>query len=547
MTDIENEIFEVWKELNPNLAFIQGLEDYAGKLFIPTSENQEKVLKRIQELKSKTDDQVEKKFLESLDATLRYREAPHDLSDIIWSLFGHLVKEGVNTPHISSLIDYSIESLENSMSTYKLEELPIIFKVILSNKCNALLGILKIITNETEDEKLKEKIKNMTDKIKKFQRMVIVEGLKKGGFKEVFPILKSHPKADLGRKDDYHQIIKALYDFYETPEEIEEKALSWLESELPKLNETAERLAKIYDLEMNIETIDIEITKQSSVDKSKLLEFIKYFREKAQKIFESRLVRITPNYKTDVIETPDYLQNLIPTAAMTTFDGLVDNPFNIIFVTTDDKYSPPTSIPDLFQLVVHEEYGHCINFSNSSLGFAAQSQLIEKLESTLHYPISEGISFHRELESLQLLEELVAKPKEELLQEELELLNALTSQGDIKIVLLESKFVVLKWRIIRFLRAIGDVRINLNKQSIPEFVEWAANKTGFSEKTIFDQIFIFQDKPGYAPCYSIAGMALKEIQDDARKKGKDILEFNTIASSLGFPPRTVFEERLRNL
>jgi uncharacterized protein (DUF885 family) len=100
---------------------------------------------------------------------------------------------------------------------------------------------------------------------------------------------------------------------------------------------------------------------------------------------------------------------------------------------------------------------------------------------------------------------------------------------------------------VRFLRAIGDVRINLNRQSLTEFVEWASEKTGFPEKTIFDQIFIFQETPGYAPCYSIAGMALKEIQDEARKNGKDILEFNTKASSLGFPPRTVFEERLRNL
>jgi len=547
MTDIENEIFEVWKELNPNLAFIQGLKDYAGKLFIPNHENQEKILNRIRELKSKTDDQVENKFLGSLEATLRYREAPHDLSDILWSFFAHLVKEGVNTPHISSLTDYSYENLENSMRTYELKELPIIFKVILSNNCNAILDILKIVTKETHDEKLKQKIKKLREKIEEYQKMVAVKGLKKGDFSEVFPILKSHPSIDLGRKEDYPQLIKAMYDFYETPEEIEEKALSWLGSELPKLKETSEKLAEIYGIEKNIEAVDEEIKKQSSVDRSKLLEFIKYFRMKAQKIFETRLVKITPNYKTDVIETPSYLQNLIPTAAMTIFDTLTDKPFNIIFVTTDDKYSPPSSIPDLFQMVVHEEYGHCINFSNSSLSFAAKPQLIEKLESTLHYPISEGISFHRELESLQLLEELAAKPKEKLLKEELELLNILMSQGDIEKVLLESKFVVLKWRIIRFLRAIGDVRINLNKQSIPEFVNWAAKETGFSEKTIFDQIFIFQDRPGYAPCYSMAGMALKEIQEDARKKGKDILEFNTIASSLGFPPRTVFEERLRKL
>ena len=262
---------------------------------------------------------------------------------------------------------------------------------------------------------------------------------------------------------------------------------------------------------------------------------------------EKHIVRINPSYDTRVLETPHYLSSFIPTAAMMTFDTLTDKPFNLFFVTTDDRQSPPTSVPDIFQLVVHEEYGHCVNFSNSALSFAWNPNLIEKLASPLHYPISEGISFHRELESLILFEELAARPSENLSKEENELLGAMAMEADIKTVLLETWFVVLKWRVIRIMRAIGDVRINMNKQSLTEFVEWAAKKTGFGEKTIYDQIFIFQEMPGYAPCYSIAGMALKDIQEEAKRRGKDVLEFNTITSSLVFPPRTVFEDRLRNL
>ncbi|UCG68766.1 MAG: hypothetical protein JSV09_13320, partial [Thermoplasmata archaeon] len=345
----------------------------------------------------------------------------------------------------------------------------------------------------------------------------------------------------------YHQLIKELYDYIESPEEIEEKAMSWLNAELPRLWDTTKELAIIYGIEPNIDTMDNEIGIRSVVGKSELMAFIKNLREKAKEVMESRLVRVNPKYKTKVLKTPDYLVNFIPTAAMTMFDSLTEQPFNIFFVTTDEKRSPPTSVPDIFQLVIHEEYGHCVNFSNSAVGFEYKPTLVERLNSHLHYPISEGISFHREYESLELLEELVAKPEENLSFEEKEFLDALTSKTDIKTVFLESEFTLLKWRIIRFLRAIGDVRINMNKQSLTEFVEWAAKKTGFTEKVIYDQLFVFQENPGYAPCYSIAGMALKEIQDEARKKGKDILEFNTITSSLGFPPRTVFEERLRNL
>jgi hypothetical protein len=545
--DLENDIYEVWKELCPNEAFSQGLKDCAGKLFVPTEENRENILEKINSLRLKTDDPVQKKFLTSIEATIKYREAPHDITDITWTLFDHLLKEGINTEHISSLLDYTNKILENSKRSYRMSELTVEIKAILVNKCNSLLGIIGVIAEETEDENLKKKIEDVSARVKEYKEDVGIKGLDKGDFSEIFPILEGSSESHLNRENTYSQLIKELFDYYETPEEIEKKALSWLENELPKLKETATKIADNYEIEMNIENIDKEIARRRDISKTELLGFIKRFRENAQKVVEQKIVRINPNYKTDILETPHYLLNFIPTAAMTMFDTLTDKPFNVFFVTTDEKRSPPTGAPDIFQLVVHEEYGHCVNFSNSAVGFAWKPSLVEQLNSSLHYPISEGISFHRELETLELLEELAEQPKEDLTKEERELLNALAPPDEIDMFLLESRFVVLKWRVIRFLRAIGDVRINMNKQTLTEFVEWASEKTGFSKKIIYDQIFIFLEMPGYAPCYSIAGMALKDLQEDAKRRGKDVLEFNTITSSLGFPPRTVFEERLRNL
>jgi len=34
------------------------------------------------------------------------------------------------------------------------------------------------------------------------------------------------------------------------------------------------------------------------------------------------------------------------------------------------------------------------------------------------------------------------------------------------------------------------------------------------------------------------------MQQLAERKGRDLVAFNTYASSMGFPPRSVFEERL---
>jgi hypothetical protein len=547
MSEIENDIFEVWKELNPNEAYLQGLDEFAGKLFIPTPENTRHILDKIHVLKSKTQDQVEIKFLTSLAGTLKYHEPPHDISDIVWTLFGHMIKAGVNPKHISSLLDYSELKLENSKNIHNLDELPMELRIILQNKCNGLLGILKMISNEAQNEDLKDKIEKLSMNVRDYLNRIQVKGIEKGDFSEVFPILKNTSGGYLARKNIYPELIKELYDYYETPQEIEEKALSWLENDLPNLKDTAEKLAAVYQIDPNIENVDSEIKKRSSVQKTELLDFIRNFRNKTRVVIEKHLVRINPKYETKIIETPPYLLNFIPTAAMTMFDTLTDDPFNVFFVTTDEKRSPPTSVSDIFQLVVHEEYGHCVNFSNSAVSFEWKPNLVEKLNSHLHYPISEGISFHREYETLELLEKLAGQPRENLSPEERDLLDTLAHNQNIDSVLLESRFVVYKWRIIRFLRAIGDVRTNMKKQSLFEYVEWASEKTGFGKQTIYDQLFIFQENPGYAPCYSIAGMSLKGIQEEAKEKGTDILKFNTVASSLGFPPRTVFEERLRNL
>ena len=235
----------------------------------------------------------------------------------------------------------------------------------------------------------------------------------------------------------------------------------------------------------------------------------------------------------------------VASAAMIYFDNLTDKPFNVFFITTDEKRSPPVNAADLFQMLIHEEYGHCVNFSNSATGFKAQPTLIELLESTLHKAISDGISFLREWESLELIKRLSHTDEEDLTAEERELLATLSNLGELDQIILELEFVVMQWRIIRFLRAIGDVRINMHKQSIAEFVNWAHQETGLSKKLIFNQIFIFQGMVGYAPVYSIVGTSLQHLQSDAAGRGKTIRDFNTYASSLGFPPRPVFEERLR--
>jgi hypothetical protein len=51
--------------------------------------------------------------------------------------------------------------------------------------------------------------------------------------------------------------------------------------------------------------------------------------------------------------------------------------------------------------------------------------------------------------------------------------------------------------------------------------------------------------PGYASTYAIVGESIREIQNRAVRNGKKLLDFNTYACSMGFPARTIFEDRLK--
>jgi hypothetical protein len=55
---------------------------------------------------------------------------------------------------------------------------------------------------------------------------------------------------------------------------------------------------------------------------------------------------------------------------------------------------------------------------------------------------------------------------------------------------------------------------------------------------------MFLDRVGYAPVYFIVGDVLRAIQEKALRKGINLVDFNTYATSIGYGARTHFEKRL---
>jgi hypothetical protein len=540
-SEIEKLFLNWYKEFDPATAYLDGMNECAGRFLVPSRKNLDKAKSGLKTLAKKATNQIQRDLFRSYLVSLEFNEPYMVPSRAATAFFTHLVKEGIVSKHIQSLAAQVGEALDAYSKLLKDQEWSVEIKILTCQTTDQLLGILETILAQTKDETVKEALTALKTQAQKYRKLYAIKGIRQGNFDEIYPIIKKQ-QGKVKHKTIYPKILADLWGYPETHEEIEEKGKLWLREELPLLQKITHALAESYHVKSTVETVEEELGKRKGIPRQSALQFIIQTRSTARRVFEKNIIRITPKYDTRVIETPPYLVNMIPSAAMLPFDGLAGKPFNIFFITTDPHVTSPINVPELIQSLLHEEYGHAVNYSNSVTEFAANPTLLEVISSALSTHISDGICFHRELEFTQLLRKL--SKKERLSDDEKELLRILKGNEDTETMILENEFIMQKWRIMRFLRAIFDVRINMEKETVADFIERAHKETGLSEKMIFYETWGFLETVGYAPCYSIAGDVIRRLQEKALKKGVDLIEFNTYVSSLGFPPRKIFEQRI---
>jgi len=539
---LDRAILKDAKKTSPLGMFASGLKQYAGKVWLPTKENERKALHEIDKLLKKArKDPVATKFLRCERRGLLFEEL-HDTPGAVMNYFyTHFLIEGFNQVHLNKLADGCLKILDIKKHLLK-KDWPVEIRMFTVLECDGCIGVLQTAKQNVKGPRVQQKIGTLIEKVKEWRAAASVGTIKRGDFSEVFPILKKHGTG-FRREKIYPRALKDFYDYRESPQEIEKLALGWLEAEQPKFRAIVAKLASKLSVQSTPDAVEKAMHKALAVPRQKLVKTIQATRGILQPLAEQHWVRITPGYDVRVIETPKYMVPFMPTAAMCSFGTLTPKPFCVFFSTTDPRGSPSTCVPEMFQTIIHEEYGHCVNFMNSYKGYLGKLRLTEILGSSLDTAITEGLSFHREIEALETFRHLEHEYRPSKVEKKL--LAFIAQFTDLETFNDALEYVVRKWRVFRFLRAISDSRVNTGKQKYAAFVEWAAKKTGLPKKLIYDQTFFFQEHPGYAPCYSIFGQRLAELQRKALAKGASRLDFNTFVESTGFPARTLFEKQLR--
>ena len=541
-TGTERAVFDLWTELRPDEAFIQGVDGCAGRFFVPTPARVRRILERITRIQRTTEDPTERKLLASFRARLELREPAALPEALVESLFGCIVKEGVNPEHVRGLATDGRKALDVRRAQ-SAGRTPAGMRALVQLACNGLSQILETVGSQLREPKAQAAVRALKAANARYSKAFHLRGFRpEGSFDETYALLRK-TGADLGRSRSYARALRDLWDYDETPAQVEAAGLRMLRRELPHFKALVRRSAEELRCDATAEAVTERLKVRRGLRPDQILPFLRQVREPAMRVAHRHVVAINPDYTTEIIETPPYMVNVTPSGAAFEVDALTDHSKEIFLATTDERSAARPAPGELLNLLIHEEYGHCVHGSNSAHAFAATPRVLDIITSTF-VCVSEGIAFQRELEFLPVLQEIAAGK----LSGEAEdaFAEALEPWGGITAASLEYEFLTQLWRMVRFLRVIGDARINSGKQDLVRFVEWAHRTTGLERATVYYQLFPAHQVigPGYASTYAIIGERIRELQQDALKRGKTLRDFNAYASSLGWPPKSVFEEKL---
>ena len=543
----EKDAFELWTQLRPDDAYVSGVTEAVGKFFIPTAANVRHMRARIAKIRASTKDVTIRKFLASFDTQLAHPEPSHLPEIMVASFFGYIIKEGVEADHIGPLAGAAAKALDAERRLLAGKRWRTGMRALVQLSASGLADIVAIVAKELQlssgGNAALESVAALRASLQRYRQAFDLPGFRpEGTFEETYAFFKEHG-ADLGRSRVYARELRDFWDFKATPAQVESAGLRMMRRGLPHFRTLTGALAGELHCDPTAEGVAKALKTRAGLRPDQILPFLNALRGPCQRVADKHVVAVNPSYTTLVIETPPYLVNTTPSGAAYSIDSLTDHSKEVFLATTDERSAARPPPAELLNLLVHEEYGHCVHGSNTAHAFAGQPRLLDTVNSTFGC-VSEGIAFQRELEFVPVMNGIASGRLDG--PEERAFAEALEPWGGVTVAARHYEFLAYLWRIVRALRVIGDARINSGKQDIVEFVDWAHKATGLEMATIYYNVFPAHQVlgAGYASTYAIIGERIRAIQGKAAKRHIPLRDLNAFACSIGWPPKSLYEARL---
>ena len=389
-------------------------------------------------------------MIASLKAQLELFETHKFLDSLAEALFYYRIK-GSSTDKILKKAIRGLEKLEVEGRAQK---------ILASNAARSLIG--------TTDDKV------FDDTLKRFRKRLRIN------YTSTESIMKN--MGPMNRRN-YERCVHEIYGIKDSLDDLEE----WHEKELDKAISLHKpvKLKPVRDIPRTLEE----------------------WRSQVHPLIDTYLLPISGNHNMMIEPVPDSLKDQFPVAAAMAVNMFRGDFTNIMFINEDAK----SDAYSLLHLLIHEEYGHCVNFSNSTGS-------LDKLFIECNIASMEMLATNMEYQFLKLIKS-----------------KKIGDPGFRK----GYESVFRKRQVMLHLRALADIRINTDKTGLGEFVRWAKRKTRIPEDQIFREVYGKLRNPGYSLVYPYGMHLLEKL-----RKGWDQKRFNEKVWSLGFLPIEELKRRI---
>ena len=196
-------------------------------------------------------------------------------------------------------------------------------RILASIRCHGLNEIIGSIRKASRSRALHAALEQLQAAVNEYWNSFGIKGFKNTGFEEIVEI-SAKDGCELGREENLASTLMNLFDYKESPSELESKGMAMLSRELPTFKKLTASLAQKLHVEAMAEVVTSELKKKRGLKPMKILPFILAIRRFTVELVDTYIVHVNPRYKTKVIETPSYLSGMLPSGAAYFLDFLTD-------------------------------------------------------------------------------------------------------------------------------------------------------------------------------------------------------------------------------
>jgi hypothetical protein len=540
MGNLIDDIISFWSYLNPVAGYTGGYLSELNKLFFQTGPETQAALYKIQQLTGRLGEITDVKQRETAGAVLTSLKTQLDLSRPsgagpsgtgmggIWGsadgVFYILLKKDDGKGFIRTYLEQVLEMVKFETTRWQGIDFTIEVRKECLDTATYLKGTLSSLQARRPD--MADIITAINAAIDKYYSLFYVQGLDSPDFNTLWNLLVTWDKKKGPVKSGgYPECLKSYYQLTETANEIDNLATGWMQLDLPVTIDIAERAASFLGMKppYTLEAIWNKVSEKYAVDfdEKKIAEVTKICDDYGVKY----IIGHTPADKVYFSPTPKYLENLITGGGDYAINYLQpDSAYSQLYLTESDN----TSLLTMINILVHEA-SHGYNFVLS----AKNASKLLNLNTALEVPMTEGQALYREYQYWSAAVDILDKEQIDDVEKAYIALYGKT-RDEQETGVLCAQLETYLWRVIRYIRALCDVKVNGGQMTYTDFIAWAAAKTGLSIQMLHGECFTFLAAPGYAPCYAVGCAAYSNYQKTAFMKGTPEIDFNTYASRIGF-------------